>query len=298
MERILILPPPMTNPDTIQIRSSCAILYQDQHVNRIYKSGHSLLRNFRNKRTYSGEVSPSTAKRIARTVSVFVQKSPTKVVYNDVLQRKVRFKLSFLTLTVPDLTTNDASHYYKVLLKPFLRYIKSRFGVESYIWKAEVQSRGSIHYHLTLNTFIPYTYILEKWNELLDQNSLMEVYKLKHGNNQPNSIDIHSVRNISNIEAYLIKYISKQDKNGYTFKGKVWGCSENLQKVKYFSDWLCLDAKEAINDAIDKGYLVVKYLDNCIIAKFVRGYSLAMISKIINERYLAWCYDKSPILNL
>lgn len=288
----------MDYPDTIQIRSSCCVLYQDRSINTGKRSKSALLNNFRGKKTYSGEVSHSAAKRIARTVGVFVQKSPTRVIFNDVLQKKVRFKLSFLTLTVPDLTDNNASEYYRILLKPFLRYIKNRFGVTDYIWKAEIQSRGSIHYHLTLNQFIPYTFILDKWNELLDANNLMENFKLKYGHNNPNSIDIHSVRNISNIEAYLVKYISKGDKNGYTFRGKVWGCSESLQKAKYYADWLNDKAKENIDTLIDKGGVVLKYLDQCIILKFAKGYNIVDICKSINEAFINWCYDRNPILNL
>lgn len=288
----------MQIPDTLQVRSSCLILYPDQQVLRKGKSLRNPLANFKGRATYSGEVSASAAKRISRTVSVFVQRSPTKIIYNDVLQKKVRFKFSFLTLTVPDLTTNNSSFYYQKLLKPFLRYLKSRFGVESYIWKAEIQSRGSIHYHLTLNTYVNYTYLRDKWNELLNANNLMESYKLKYGNTNPNSIDIHSVRSISNMEAYLIKYISKQNKDGYSFKGKVWGCSENLQNAKYFVEWLDTAAKENIDQIIAKGGLVLKYLDQCIVATFKKGYSLVDICRSINQQYINWCCGYQKLIPL
>lgn len=288
----------MEYPDTLQVRSSCLVLYQDKHIISHGHKRRNPLANFKGRAAYSGEVSASAAKRIARTVGVFIQKSPTRIVFNDVLQKNVRFKLSFLTLTVPDLTDNNSSHYYKILLKPFLRYLKSRFGVESYIWKAEIQSRGSIHYHLTLNTFVNYTYIRDKWNELLNANNLMESYKLQYGNTNPNSIDIHSVRNISNIEAYLVKYISKQNKDGYSFKGKVWGCSENLQNAKYYVNWLTTKAKENIDNIIEKGGLVLKYLDQCIIAKFHKGYSLVDICRVINADYIKWCCNSQIPINI
>ena len=160
-----------------------------------------LTQNFKGAKTYSGDISESAAKRIRKTVSVFVQRSQSQVVYNPIINKKVRFKLGFLTLTIPELTTDNQSYYYKNLLKPLLRYLKSRFGLNDYVWKAELQNRGSIHYHLTINTFIPYTYIRDKWNELLDKNGLMENYKREYGNTNPNSIDLHSVKNVSNIEA-------------------------------------------------------------------------------------------------
>ena len=281
----------MNFPDTLQVRANCCIGYRDRSVMPSHRKKSILTQNFKGRKTYSGDVTESAAKRIRRTISCFLQKSPRKIVYNPITNRKQIFQLGFLTLTVPDLTSNDQSLYYKNLLKPLLRSLAGRFGKFEYVWKAEVQSRGSIHYHVTLNQFIPYTYIRDKWNELLLTNGLMTDYCIKYQNENPNSIDIHSVRNISNLEAYLVKYCCKSNKDGYYFKGKVWGCSESLKGVKYFSDWISTEAKDKIQSVIAKGGLFIKYMDNCVILKFKKGYQLKDICSILNDRYRKWCTE-------
>ena len=275
--------------DTLQVRNGSCLVYKDYPMRSCKKVRSILTQNFKGRKGYSGDITESTKKRICRTVSVFCQRTKNQVVYNPITGRKQIFKFGFLTLTVPDLTTNDQSHYYKNLLKPLLRYLSGRFGKFEYIWKAEVQSRGSIHYHVTLNHFIPFNYILSKWNELLNKNGLMEDFKLKYGHANPNSIDLHSVRNVTNLEAYLIKYIAKKDKNGYSFKGKVWGCSENLQGAKYFAEWLSTAAKDKITDLAKKGGLMIKHLEQCTIIRFIKGYSLKDVSNSIYNSYLDWC---------
>ena len=288
----------MLTYDTIQVRSNCCLIYKQPAVmySRVKKS--ILTQNFKGAKTYSGDISESAAKRIRKTVSVFVQRSPIQIVYNPIINKKVRFKLGFLTLTIPELTTDNQSYYYKNLLKPLLRYLKSRFGLNDYVWKAELQNRGSIHYHLTINTFIPYTYIRDKWNELLNKYGLMDSYKKEYGNTNPNSIDLHSVRDVSNIEAYLIKYISKKDKLSNKLKGKVWGCSESLQKATFFCEMVSFDVKDKIIELKEKGFIYLKYLEQCIILKYAKGANLSHISTTINDAYKNWCCGNEMLLPL
>jgi hypothetical protein len=49
--------------------------------------------------------------------------------------------------------------------------------------------------------------------------------------NSPNSTDIHSVKNIRNLSAYVIKYMCKSVQN-QGLQGRLWGCSTNLSNVK------------------------------------------------------------------
>ena len=52
--------------------------------------------------------------------------------------------------------------------------------------------------------------------------------------NEPNTIDIHSVKNIKNLAAYLIKYMSKNEEGRREIQGKIWGCSKNLNYSNKF----------------------------------------------------------------
>jgi len=48
---------------------------------------------------------------------------------------------------------------------------------------------------------------------------------------QPNSTDIHRLKGIYNIAAYLTKYITKSD-SSRPMDGRIWGCSDSLREVK------------------------------------------------------------------
>lgn len=52
------------------------------------------------------------------------------------------------------------------------------------------------------------------------------------GWSRPNCSDVHSVKQVRNLAAYMIKYISKDPKLGEDFKGRYWSSSHSLSKLK------------------------------------------------------------------
>jgi hypothetical protein len=107
--------------------------------------------------------------------------------------------------------------------------------INTYIWKAELQKNGQIHYHITTPTFINYQEIRDKWNNLQRSAGLLDKYIEAKGHANANSTDVHSVKNIKDLSAYLIKYIAKESQNTEKLGGKIWDCSKNLSATKYFS---------------------------------------------------------------
>lgn len=49
---------------------------------------------------------------------------------------------------------------------------------------------------------------------------------------RPNCTDVHSVKNVRNLAAYMSKYLSKDPKLGDDFKGRFWACSHTLSKLR------------------------------------------------------------------
>jgi len=70
----------------------------------------------------------------------------------------------------------------------------------------------------------------------------------------PNTTDIHSLRKVKNAAAYIAKYMSKESKEreeDYRYelkerriKGRLWGCSQSLSKLKGIVD--------VVNDKIEE----------------------------------------------
>lgn len=143
--------------------------------------------------------------------------------------------LSFITLTIPEQDLKyEASEGHKHLLEPFLRTMRDKQGMTTYIWKAEFQVNGMLHYHITTRSVIPMDTIKTTWNNLLNKHHLLEFHYHKFGNITPPSTHIKEVYKNKKLESYLQKEISKaqQDK---TTTGKIWDCSLNLKTSRHFT---------------------------------------------------------------
>lgn len=181
-------------------------------------------------------MSAGAKKRLTKAITLLVQTTKKRWLYNEVIKKKVLHQLSFITLTVSDPEKKlSGTEAYKQLLSHFLAWMRRTKQINTYIWKAELQANGQIHYHITTPAFINYQEIRDKWNNLQKKAGLLEKYHENKKHYNANSTDIHSVHNINDLSAYLIKYITKESQNVESLGGKVWDCSDNLSKAKYHS---------------------------------------------------------------
>lgn len=200
---------------------------------------------------YSGEITASTAKRISTAVDIFLQLSPKRQIFNPIIDKHQQFQLSFITLTIPQAEPVPASEGHKAL-KIWLQHFKRPWhkrrmseAVKSYIWKAELQERGQLHYHLITNSFLHFAEIRRVWNDCMNSRGWLG------GHRDPNSTDVHSIYKIKDVRRYLSKYIAKQQfqpspaaaEAGFPqllvpvmLDAKVWGCSEDLKGKKRFTE--------------------------------------------------------------
>jgi hypothetical protein len=242
----------------IQIRPNAIVEYLEWLTipKRAYTPAELQVLEKRLESVYTGTVTDYAAKRIKKAVNLLVMSSPERWIYNPVTQRNQLFKLGFITLTVAEkecmLTARQA---YDRLLKHFIQWLHRTKKVKSYIWKAELQRRGQIHYHITLNVFIPHGEIREKWNELQRREGLLENYYKKHGHYNPNSIDVHSVKKIKNLAGYFVKYLCKKDSENRKTEGKIWDCSRNLKEGKYYSTVLTNEHEWTLQQAASLGVI-------------------------------------------
>lgn len=265
----------------LQLRHSCIIAYSqpEKKIKRsstkkpfVTKSGDVV-------KTYSGTITTGAKKRLSKAVTLLIQSSKQRYVYNPWLNRKMKFHLNFITLTISSteslLTANEA---HKQLLEPFLLHARRKWKMSKYVWKAELQERGQIHYHITTDVYIDLSALRNKWNELQRNAGLLTEFEKKYGHSNPNSTDIHSVKKIKNIESYLIKYISKSSQNEVATTGKIWDCSMSLKKSKYYTT-VCSSYNESlINEAIKKRTVTAIYRDNCTIFTIQPGSCVRYLS--------------------
>jgi hypothetical protein len=184
---------------------------------------------------YTGQLKFGAKKRLAKAIDLLVQSTTRTWVTNPATGKQYPFQIGFTTLTVHSPDRNiDAKEAYKNLLGPFLQWLRRSHNTYLYIWKAELQTRGQIHYHLLLGNYVDKKAIRKKWNELQQQHGYLDqYYKVKGHYNAP-STEIKNALKHEDVAGYLIKEISKSIQNQTALNGKVWDCSSNLKEVAFF----------------------------------------------------------------
>ncbi len=161
-------------------------------------------------------------------IRMMVFMAKTKRVFMKEKNKWFNFKINFLTLTLSAKQEHSDRAVKQKLLQPFLRIMRGQYGVRNYIWKAEVQSNGNIHFHILLDKFIHYDDVRRTWNVI--QETLGYISRCSVHN--PNSTDIHSVKGIHNIAEYIVKYLSKKEEAKRLIEGKIWDCNHELKMVR------------------------------------------------------------------
>lgn len=272
----------------MSVRNSKAYCYYEWQGSRgrQHSINFSRISNLKNEKTYKGSVSLHVKKRIEQAVSLLLQKSEARIIINPITEQEELFRINFITLTISTTKKNyTASEAYKMLLKPFLQWLQKTKHVTDYIWKAELQKRGQIHYHITTNKWILWSEIKNKWNYLQRINGLLDDYYKKNNHYNPNSTDVHKVYKIKNIEAYLCKYLSKSEKDKGNTEGKIWDCSRSLKGKKYFTSILDAETEKNIYNYQLKNECRGWKNDYCDIIFFNEGYIKEVLTKSDYNQY-------------
>jgi hypothetical protein len=265
----------------VKINPGCIVLYKE------YLNGtprHSDFTGVRIPQNFSA----ASRSKLMRAVSNLMWLSGAKIktkkqnryIYNP-------NKIVFVTLTLPSQQIHTDKEIKDNCLHQFLIELQKRFKVNTYIWKAEKQTNGRLHFHLVCDKFIPHQWLRSTWNRCINKlsyvdryqaamqqmsfNQYCKVYKIAENRRtrcspeaitqayatgkaanwkNPNSTDVHKIKNCRSAEAYISKYIAKgdfeivpeaekyshQDRNRVelagTGKGRIWYCSQNLSEIQ------------------------------------------------------------------
>lgn len=180
--------------------------------------------------TYTGKISNYSRKRLKRAIELIVAIARDKDAKAFRTGKTYKFKLNFITFTLPAAQGTNTDKTIKKSLDLWIKRAKRKHGLRSYVWRAEVQGNGNIHFHMITDTFIRWDHIRNDWNSCLNKSGLIDAFAAKHGHRNPNSTDVHAIKKIKNLSAYFVKYMSKDHKDGERkLEGKVWDCSKNLK---------------------------------------------------------------------
>lgn len=152
------------------------------------------------------------------------------------------FRCAFVTLTLPAKQVHTDVEIKKECINQFLIELRKNYGVQNWIWKAELQKNENIHFHLIIDQYIDFQALRRRWNRIIEKlgyvsdyqkkmqslslsayHAMRNVYKETDFNTSknayaqgkkdnwknPNSVDVRSVLSSKMLGAYLAKYIAK-----------------------------------------------------------------------------------------
>jgi|SRR3972149_3908425 len=174
---------------------------------------------------HAGQISANAKSKIRNAVLWLEAQAQWKWCYSKKSSKWFRWKLNFIHLTIPAQGIKS-DQFIKKILNRFFLYAYRKTGMRTYVWKAEPQQRGEIHFHITSDCYI--------WKKTLQNiwNGCLRYYGVIGTHSNPPSTRVHPTHNIVNMTAYLIKYITKNDKDRRIIQGRLWGCSRNLSQAK------------------------------------------------------------------
>ena len=197
-------------------------------------------------RSPEGKVSKLAKRKITKAIDYLLLFASDKTVTSIKTGRKFSFKIAFITLTLPSKQIHSDNEIKRTCLNSFIIELQKYEKVKNFIWRAELQRNGNIHFHIILDKFIPWNVIRNRWNRIVNKlgyvdryrDSMREFYKdgfkvrkeLTHkwsegkqraaykknvltDYHSPNSTDVHSIKNVHNLTHYFVKYLTKNETN-------------------------------------------------------------------------------------
>lgn len=188
------------------------------------------------------EMSKKAQRRIRNAVNWLTYLSKKRIVRTKDGKVIRGFQIAFVTLTLPTKQMHSHKEITSKCLNRFLTEARRKWQVSNYVWKAELQSNGNIHYHITWDQFVNWSDIRREWNNAISKLGYTAAYQRQMSGfsfeayhqarkqqgstnrqrNQeafnygqrtqwqdPNTTDVKNVRDVKNLAAYLSKYLSK-----------------------------------------------------------------------------------------
>jgi hypothetical protein len=181
-----------------------------------------------------GIISSKAAKNIEKCLNWLLYEAKVKFITDITTGKKFYFKINMITLTLPSHQIHSDSLIKSTCLASFLDTLIKVKGLSNYLWRAEAQVNGNIHFHLITDTYIHHQYIREQWNKAVNKLGYVDRFAVVHGHSNPNSTDVHSIKHVNRLVSYVSKYICKN--RSFAKIGELRQVGSEIVEVLYGSD--------------------------------------------------------------
>ena len=199
---------------------------------------------------YNGYMSPKTKSKVKRYLGTWFDSIKELKRRKSVEKLAKKPYLTFVTLTLTSIQKHHDNEIKRKCLTPFIETMKRKYDVWNYFWRAEAQENGNIHFHIIIDSYIDHVKLRDEWNSCINKLEYIDEFEKKHGHRNPNSTDIHGLKDIRSIESYVIKYCCKHD--GYRgIEGRIHGCSDKLKTLTPYELILEVEDYDIIEKALE-----------------------------------------------
>lgn len=302
-------------------------------------------------RSAEGKISKVAKRKMGKALDYLLLMSQDKTVTIPRSGKKFAFKIAFVTFDLPSEQIHTDNEIKEKLWNSMLIELTRYHQVKHYLWRAEKQKNGNIHFHLIIDKFVPYDVLRRRWNRITNKLGYVDRYRdnqlkwhsggftprpelfkrydnkthryvdnwtlekqrkayeegMAHNWSSPNSTDIHSIRNILNLRAYVAKYVTKpapgtEEKSpehqmqlallsaqereeiqrkerelfeNFKVQGRIWGCNQDLSDIKGAQEYIDSQIEQALKQTVaatkchsySGDYFTVYYIDTAQLQK-------------------------------
>lgn len=139
-----------------------------------------------------------------------------------------------ITLTLAAKQTESDNVIKRKYLNVWLQNLERVHKGINWLWVAESQQNGNIHFHVVVDRYVQFEWIKRSWNRVQANGDYIDRYERKFGKRNAPSVNVRGQKIMGNPAAYITKYLTG-DKFVRELEGRKWGCCDKLRQLDRYS---------------------------------------------------------------
>lgn len=281
-----------TGLQSLTCKSGYSVLYAERENIAATEKQLQVLQENWGKIDYKGELSKTTSRKIAHMLQVWYRTLVVNQDKRNLLSTDKSKKLIFLTMTLSSKQMHDDKVVKRDMLNHFIITLNRKFGMVNYLWKAEPQKNGNIHFHIVTDVFINKNKFNYEWDRIQEKNGYINNLPKYHNEYSSPSTRIEVISTNDGISHYMSKYVGKSD-GSRKIEGRVWGCSKSVRDLKDYQFPFDSEVNAIVTNAVGSGNINYKITDYCVVISkdlffelyYSRGYHSNLCNLLYAENY-------------
>jgi len=233
------------------------------------KQGRSDISQLNLKKKYtSGCLTKSSSKRIKQIMTNWILAIYCSQKIDIKYKKRKRRYLVMATLTLPSKQIESDNQVKRKYLNNFITQLKNKHEGILYLWVAEKQKNGNIHFHVVLDRYVKKEWLQNCWNSVLATGNYITEFEIIHNHKHPPSTQIQGQKDMGSPASYLTKYITKSEKS-HDIEGHKWSCSSELLQIiktkmpvkNWYAEYLYYYKKELKCKYFENDFVQVYYFE-------------------------------------